>query len=333
MGSGTAVFEEEVGAALIEAVEAFPVEGVASVVEEVEFCVGDVSGEFFAHPARGEDVVFATDDEAGGIDAGEVGEDVVGDAGVGLAFEGVERLRGWVACGVEEPLGEALGGFVVVPEWFGEDEELDVAHHVFWAEVSLDGFEVFEDGFAVVVEAGPCAHEDGAFDFFRVPEGELLGDDAAHGAADDVGFFDAEGVHETGVVVGHHGACVWAGGFIGEADAAVVAEDAAEVFFPDGGVGFPDAAWGGDAHDADDGFAGTAFFVVHFDTVGFDRGHGSGGWGVKGEVPVVGRRGRDASDLLRIAGMGAGECWWEEGTRIWGEAWVDGLGLGRQRVG
>jgi hypothetical protein len=72
---------------------------------------------------------------------------------------------------------------------------------------------------------------------------------------------------------------------------------------------------------------------VHFDTVGFDRGHGSGGWGVKGEVPVVGRRGRDASDLLRIAGMGAGECWWEEGTRIWGEAWVDGLGLGRQRGG
>ena len=73
-----------------------------------------------------------------------------------------------------------------------------------------------------------------------------LGDDAAEGAAHDARLLDAERIHEACVVIGHHGGGVGAGGLVRGSDAAVVAEDAAEVLLPGLRMRVPDGAGSGD---------------------------------------------------------------------------------------
>ena len=266
--------EEPVGGAWIEVIQFFPVEGVTGTVIEVEFCAGDGGGDFFTHPLWGEGILFATDDEGGAVDVFEVVDGVVSDGGLGLGFHGVDGLGGGVDGGVLEALLHVGPAVIIIKPGFAEDEHLHVVHEVFRAHAGFAIHEVLPGVEAKAVLPSPGAHEDHAFDFFRVPEGKLLGDGAAEGAADDAGLLDAEAVHEAGVVVRHHGGGVGAFRFVCEADAAVVSQDAAEVLFPDFCMGIPDAAGGGDSHDADQGVSATAFFIIHLNSVGGDVRHG-----------------------------------------------------------
>ena len=198
----------------------------------------------------------------------------MGDGGGGLGFHRVDGLGGGVGGGVFEALLHVVPAVVIIEPGFGEDEHLDVVHEVLRAHGGLTLHQVLPGVETEAVLTGPGAHEDHAFHLIGVAKGELLGDDGAEGTADDAGLFDAELIHEAGVVVRHHGGGVGAFGFVGEADAAIVAEDAAEVLFPSLGVSVPDAAGSGDAHDADDGVAAAAFVIVHLDSVGGDVRHG-----------------------------------------------------------
>ena len=82
----------------IEVVHFLEVECVAGVVVEMSIAVRDGCGYFFTHPDRGEDVVLATDDQARLGDLSELIVHVVIDAGGGLTFEAVKRLRSWSVC-------------------------------------------------------------------------------------------------------------------------------------------------------------------------------------------------------------------------------------------
>lgn len=51
--------------ARIEIIKLLEVEGVACIVVEMGIAIGDSASDFVSHPHRGEDVVFAANDEAG----------------------------------------------------------------------------------------------------------------------------------------------------------------------------------------------------------------------------------------------------------------------------
>ena len=266
--------QQPLGGAGIEIVQLFPMEGMAGVVIKMQVSAGNGGGDFFTHPFRGKGVVFSADDEGGDGDVFELANRIVSDGGSALGLGSVEGLGRGIGGGIFEALLHVVPAVIVVEPWLGEDEHLNPLHEIFWAHGGLGFHEVLPGVESEAVLPCPGAHEDEALDFFGVTKSELLGDDGAEGAADDAGLLDAELVHQAGVVVGHHGAGVGAFWFVGQADAAVVAQDAAEVLFPGLSVGIPDAAGGGDAHDADKRFTAAAFFVVHLDSVGGNVGHG-----------------------------------------------------------
>ena len=268
------MLQKPLGGAWIEVAQAFPVEGVACVVIEMKVSARDGGGDFFAHPAGGEGVVFTTDDEGGTFDVFQLADGVVSDGSRALGLHGMDGLRCCIGGGVFETLLHVVPAIIVIEPRLREDQHLYVVHEVFRTHGGLALHEVLPGVETEAVLTSPSTHEDHAFHLLRVTQGELLSNDRAEGAADDTRLLDAKLIHQASVVISHHGGGVGAFRFVRLADAAVVAEDAAEVLGPFSGVGFPDAAWGSDAHDADQRFAAAAFFVKHLDSVGGDVWHG-----------------------------------------------------------
>lgn len=252
----------------IEVLHRLPVESVASVVVKMRFAVGKGFGNLFAHPEWGEDVVSATCDEARVGDVAQLIVDVVVDAGRGLTPESLERLRVLGCCGVVSSVEKALIAFVIVPERLGENEKLDPLHEVGGTKRGFAVAHVLEDGLGVAVAARPRAHKDSGLHSLGVSQHELLGDDTAHGDSDDAGFFNAESIHETYIVVSEHLRGVVAGGLVALSDSAVVGHDTAEAGTPGFGMGFPDSSGSSDPHDHDERIAGALLLVVHSDAVG-----------------------------------------------------------------
>lgn len=265
--------EEPVADPGIEIVHDLPVERMACVVVEVKFRTGNGGGHFPAHPGRGENVVFPPDDQRRTGDFAELGEDIVPRAGGGLGFERMKRLGIGIDIGLGPSIDEPRVGFVIVPERLGENEELDPLHELGRSEPRLAVGHMLEDRLRIPVAPGPGTHQYGAADFGGMPQGKLLGNDAAHGNPDNTGTGNAEGVQQPGVIIRHHGTAVGAFRFVRESDTTVVTEDAPKMLRPVVGMGFPDAAGSGDPHDEEHRVTGTALIIIHLDSVGFDVGH------------------------------------------------------------
>lgn len=267
------VLQEPVRCAGIEVTKALPMEGMAGIVVKMQVCAGDGSGDFFAHPFRCECIVFAADDEGGASDVFQLTQRIVSDGSGALSLHGMHRL----GCGISGSVFKALlhvgPAVIIVEPGLGKDEHLYVMHEVLGTHGGLALHEVLPGVKTEAILSCPGTHEDHTFHLLRMTQGELLGDDAAEGAADDASLGDAELVHETGVVIRHHGRGIGAFGFVGLADAAVVAQDAAEVLGPFRRMSLPDSTRGSDAHDADERFAAAALFIIHLDSVSGDVWH------------------------------------------------------------
>ena len=160
--------------------------------------------------------------------------------------------------------------FVIVPERLGENQELYPLHELGRGQVGETGFHMLKDGDRVAIATGPGTHKYSALNFTWVTQAQLLGDDRPHRNPHYFGGLDSQRIHQASIIVSHHGTGVVSFGFVCEADTPIVDHDAAIVRAPVIGVNFPDGSWGGDSHDENKRFAGSAFLVVHLNSVGFD---------------------------------------------------------------
>ena len=152
-------------------------EGVASIVIEMQVAVRDAGGDFLAHPRRCEGIILATDDEHGALDVLQVIERVVRYGGIALRFGGVQGLRRRIECCVLEALLHVVPAVIVVEPGLGKDEHLDPLHEVLGAHVRLGFLEVLPSVEAEAILACPRAHEDRRLHLVRMTQGELLSDD------------------------------------------------------------------------------------------------------------------------------------------------------------
>ena len=210
----------------IKVVHHFPVESVSSTIVEVGVAVGNASGNLLSHPERCEDVVFSADDKTWCGDVTELIAHVVIDAGCGLPFETVKWLGIRICVEVITPRYQSFMSFIIIPERFGEDKELNPFEELLVVEVCFANLHVFEYGRGVAIALGPRTHKDGTLHFLRMAQAELLRDYRSHRNANNAGLFDTESIHESGVVIGHHFARVISGWFVGLSNSAVVGLDA-----------------------------------------------------------------------------------------------------------
>jgi hypothetical protein len=267
------MLQQPLSSARIEIAEALPVEGMASVVIQMQVRSGKSGGHFLAHPFRGEGVVLPADDECGTFDILELIERVVTDSSSALCLHGMHGLRSWVEGGIFQALLHVIPTVIVVEPRLGENKHLHVVHEVFGTHRGLALHEVLPSVKAEAVLPRPSAHEDHALHLVWMTEGELLGDNGAERAADNTRLLDAELIHEASIIVRHHRSGIGTFGFVGLTHAAIVTKDAPEVLFPGLRMCIPHTTGSCHSHDADERITATAFLIKHFDTVGFDVGH------------------------------------------------------------
>ena len=277
------MLQQPLGGARIKVLQAFPMEGVAGIVIQMQLCAWDQAGHFFAHPLRRESVIFAADDEGWAGHARQLLDRVVIHGGGGLGFHGMDWLRGWIDGGLGSSCQDTLPAVIVVKPRFGEDQHLDVMHEVFWTKSGFALHEVLPSGQPKPVLPGPGAHQDHARHLVRVADGQLLGNHGAERAANNAGAGDVEGIHQRGIIIRHHFSGVGTSGFVSATHASVVPKDAPKMRLPSGGMSVPDDSGCSDPHNANQRFARAALGVGHFDSGGqFQSGHGGRMLGVMG---------------------------------------------------
>lgn len=260
--------------ARIEIGETLPVEGMPGVIVEVKVGTGDGGSDFLAHPLRREGIVFAANDECGALHVLKFVERVVRDGGSTLRLHGMHGLRCRIEGGVFESLLHVAPALIVVEPGLSEDEHLHVVHEVLGTHGGFALLQMFPSTQTETILPRPGTHEDHAFHLCRMTQRELLRNDRAERTADNAGLLDAELVHEPGIIIGHHCRGVGPGWLLRFAHAAVVTEDAAEMLLPSLCVRIPNASGSSHSHDADQRITAAAFLIKHFDSVGFDVGHG-----------------------------------------------------------